>query len=542
MRGSGALLGKIMPTARHNSGGKKVTRRVANADFAEVPHEQLALWMSEMLVASDHALIFVDDLWRIEYWSVQAEQLLGWKTNSVVGKGLGGVLGLTPDGNRRLRESFAVRAPVLRQRISLRKAGGAKIDLTVMIRQLPARPDGSPNGCLVSLQDDVTSRVTQEFQKFFHAVDQSMMGALMANPHATIEYANPRAVEILGLSPMELIGCSLTGNAGAPADALCLVPDGLGELNELDDFADWRGDIIYQHPDGRHLMLYVIASGIRDGSGSVVNRVLLFEDLTERRAIEQAERDLRDHMAHAGRLAALGEMATSIAHEINQPLAAIANYSQGSLRRIESGTDQSAAVVGALEEISRQVERAGAIIKNVRRLASHQETEMAPVQLDLLIRQLLPMLNINAKNIGSRLDYQCNHAAPLVMGNETQLSQIILNLSKNGFDAMVECSPEKRHLLMRIEDAPAHDGKAHLSLIVQDQGCGIADDDLAKIGTPFFTRKINGLGLGLSMSRTLLEAHGSHLVVKRNVPPLEGMTFSFTLPVCQTLKLTGGNP
>ena len=521
-----------MPTARKHPEPSAATSTAPLRRFSDVSHEQLLLWASELIDASEHALIFVDELWRVQYWSPQAEQLLGWKENHVLGKGLGGVLGLTPEGNRRLREGFAERGPVLRERLPLRRAGGTKIDRTVIIRQLAPGADGAKAGCLVTIQNDIISRTTQEFHKFFHAVDQSMVGALMANAQGTIEYANPRAVEILGLSPMALIGCSLTESADGPGDGLFLLPEPLHLL------ADWRRDILYQHPDQQALTLYVVASGIRDGSGALVNRVLIFEDLTERRAIEQAERDLRDQMAQAGRLSALGELATSIAHEINQPLAAIANYSKGSLRRMRmspgSVMESTADVIGALEEISRQVERASAIIQNVRRLASRKETEMSPVQLDLLVQQLMPIQSITAKKADARLDYQCRHKSPVVMGNETQLSQIILNLCKNGFDAMADTPPEQRQLSMRIEDAPDQNGQNRLNVIFEDRGCGIADEDLSRIGTPFFTRKANGLGLGLSMSRTMLEAHGCHLLVKRNPPPHPGMTFSFALPVSIT--------
>lgn len=504
------------------------------ADFSAMPRELMAHWMSATIEASDHALIFVDAQWRIEYWSRQAEKLLGWSTNTVIGKGLGSVLGMPPESSRRLRESFDARAPLLRERLGLRKAGGAKIELTVVIRELPKASSDDPSSYLVSLQDDVASRVSQEFQKFFYAVDQSMVGALIANPNGIVEYANPRAVEMLGLSPLELVGCGLMSRHSAPADSLDLLPE------ELGDVADWRGDRAFRHLSGQTMSLYVVASGIRDGSGRLINRVALFEDVTERRALEQAERELRDSLAHAGRLASLGEMATTIAHEINQPLAAIANYSQGALRRIGKGQDDREVIVSALEEISRQVSRASTIIQNVRKMARQTPTTMDVVDLHTMIQLLLPMLSLSAKRAGVRIEYNRLAGDTVVLGDETQLSQIVLNLAKNGIDAMARTKPEQRLLAIEIT-SPERAGKPGQACIaIHDHGSGIEDEHLEKIGTPFFTLKANGLGLGLSISRTLLEAHGSHLDVKRHPAPQTGMCFSFTLPIHDTHARSAG--
>jgi C4-dicarboxylate-specific signal transduction histidine kinase len=325
-----------------------------------------------------------------------------------------------------------------------------------------------------------------------------------------------------------LIGCSLFARGDVPhgpGDCLDLLPE------EAIDHPEWRGDRVLERGAGRSLTLYVVLSGVRDAAGRLVNQVVLFEDLTERRALERAERELRDSLAHAGRLAALGEMATTIAHEISQPLAVIANYSLGSLRRLRMGDLQPEPLIGALNEISAMVTRADGIVRNVRRMARQQATAIVPVDVDALLGQLLTMLRISTRDTGARIELQPGLERAWVLADDTQLTQVLFNLARNGIEAMSEVPEPQRVLVIGtgLDPAPSHPPAARFT--VTDRGCGIADEHLDVIGTPFFTLKPDGLGLGLSITRTLLEAHGSRLDVRRNAPASGGMSFSFSLPL-----------
>jgi two-component system sensor histidine kinase DctS len=497
-------------------------------DLAALPHEDLVRWACTLVESSDRAEVFVDDQWRIVFWSPRAAVMFGWSRDTVFGKGITQVVGMTAEAGRALRLRTGPAGTLLRETLSLRRAGGTRIDAMLSIHPLAADEHGRTGGALFTFQDDEASRVNQEFRKFFSAVDQSMVGALIADPDGFVEYANPRSAEMLGLSPVQLIGCSLFGRGEgphAPGDCLGLLPEeSMGQ-------AEWRGDRQVTRDARPDLTLYVVLSGVRDAAGRLVNQVVLFEDLTERRALERAERQLRDSLAHTGRLAALGEMATTIAHEINQPLTAISNYSLGSLRRLRGGDLQPAPIVGALTEISALVTRAGAIVRNVRRMARQQPMAILPVDVDALFGQLLTMLRMSARDSDVAVELQCGLGGTRVLADETQLSQIVLNLARNGIEAMADVPEARRRLLVDVTPEAARESPVAARFTITDHGCGIADEHLDMIGTPFFTLKRDGLGLGLSITRTLLEAHGSRLEVRRNPPEDGGMSFSFTLPL-----------
>jgi two-component system sensor histidine kinase DctS len=498
-------------------------------DLAALPHEELVRWTCSLVETSDRAEVFVDDQWRIVFWSPRAAAMFGWNRDTVLGKGITQVIGMTAEAGRALRVRTGASGTLLRETLTLRRAGGTRIDTMLSIHPLVADDHGrTGGGALFTFQDDEASRVNQEFRKFFSAVDQSMVGALIANPDGFVEYANPRCAEMLGLSPVQLIGCSLFGRGGVPlgpGDGLGLLPeDSMGQ-------AEWRGDRTVSGQGGTDLTLYVVLSGVRDAAGRLVNQVVLFEDLTERRALERAERQLRDSLAHTGRLAALGEMATTIAHEINQPLTAISNYSLGSLRRLRGGDLQPAPILGALTEISALVTRAGAIVRNVRRMARQQPMAILPVDVEALFGQLLTMLRMSARDSAVAVDLQYGLGGTRVLADETQLSQIVFNLARNGIEAMADVPATRRRLQVGVAPDAAREPPVAARFTITDYGCGIADEHLDMIGTPFFTLKRDGLGLGLSITRTLLEAHGSRLEVRRNAPESGGMSFSFTLPL-----------
>jgi PAS domain S-box-containing protein len=497
----------------------------ADESVARVPLEHSMHWVESLAEASGRAVIFVDDRWRIDYWSLRAEHLLGWGAAQVIGKGLGTVLGIPSERSRLLREAFEASPPLNNEHITLHKAGGSSIEVTISIRPLPgSAPD---KGCLVTLGDDAEAAANVEFRKFFQVVDQSRSGVLLTNPEGLIEYANPRAGKILGCTSAQLFGASVLPRFDTQPPSIPLLPHEAAHQAEWR--GEWRGDQRIERPDGITLDLHIALSQVRDVTGEVANRVIQFEDITERRALEAEQQELRDGMAHAGQMAALGEMATTIAHEVNQPLTAIANYSQGSLRRLDAGNTDMAPILFALREIVDQVKRAGGIIQNVRRLARRQETKMDAVDIRQLIAQLLPMIRMSADALDVKVISETTARNTVALANETHFSQILLNLAKNGIDAMAETPKNGRVLTIRLADLDDTPSAEHLRVSVSDRGCGIADNDLARLGTPFFTLKPEGLGLGLSTVRTLLEAHGSRLEIFRNAPDEPGMTFIFTL-------------
>lgn len=278
----------------------------------------------------------------------------------------------------------------------------------------------------------------------------------------------------------------------------------------------------------RHTFLSV-KFPLYDASGAAVAVGGISTDITARKRTEeelrQAEARERAHqaeLAHVLRLGTMGEMAASLAHEINQPLGAIANYAQGCVHRLRDGGAEPAAVLHAVEEIAREALRAGQILRRVRTLVRKEEPLRERLDLPELVRDAARIVAPEASRHGVAV--QVGDAGPLppVHGDPIQIEQVVINLLLNGLDAVVaNGAHEARELVVTI----AADGDAGIEVTVRDTGIGIPPDD---VFIPFYSTKPGGLGMGLSISRSIIEAHGGQLTATRN--PDRGSTFRFTLP------------
>lgn len=275
----------------------------------------------------------------------------------------------------------------------------------------------------------------------------------------------------------------------------------------------------------RLIETYVVP--MRDSSGKVISAIALTRDLTKcQDAEDRAQRHLAE-LARVARIASMGEMASGIAHELNQPLTAIANYASASLRKLELSTDGTTEVNKLLTEISLQARRAGEIIRNMRRLVGRSESSTTAVDINDVVRLMMSFAEPEARHHGivlrSELD-QCNH---LVSARRIEIEQVIFNLLKNSIEAMSQC-PTAGHDV--VISTVAKRGRS-VEISVRDSGPGIETSNLNKVFDAFFTTKTEGMGMGLAISRSIVEAHGSQLAVRKN--PDRGVAFSFELPVAQ---------
>jgi two-component system sensor kinase FixL len=250
----------------------------------------------------------------------------------------------------------------------------------------------------------------------------------------------------------------------------------------------------------------------------------LMRDLTaEKRAEEEALRH-REQMLHASRLTTMGEMAAAIAHEINQPLSAIATYTAACQRLLDQGESARADVLAALREIGGQAQRAGQIIQRMRNFTRSRESQRKRVELGPLVEEIRPLAELDAKAHHVRLALEIEAGLPPVNADGVQIQQVLLNLLRNGVDAM-EGLPEERRRL-RLRAARDHEGMVRVA--ISDCGPGVALDDRERLFTPFFTTKPTGMGMGLAISRSIVTAHGGKLDCENGAEG--GATFWFTLP------------
>ena len=229
-------------------------------------------------------------------------------------------------------------------------------------------------------------------------------------------------------------------------------------------------------------------------------------------------------LAHASRLNTLGEMASGLAHEINQPITAITLYSEVGLARIQQAAAEPAALRETLEKIAAQSARAQAIIQQVRHFARQSKPQYAAVRIDELLGDIADFLSLEARRHHVRLRQDLAPNLPPVLADALQVQQVVLNLVRNAVDAIADSEgPRAITVLARQE-------QAFIELAVRDTGPGVAPDLIGQLPHPFFTTKTDGLGLGLSISQSIVEAHGGRLWATPNADG-PGVTFHFTLPV-----------
>jgi len=256
-------------------------------------------------------------------------------------------------------------------------------------------------------------------------------------------------------------------------------------------------------------------------------------DLTERQVTETRLQELQSELVHISRLTAMGEMASALAHELNQPLAAISNYLNGSRRLLEKSSDKPSVMArDALAKAAEQAVRAGQIIHKMRDFVSRGETERKVESLSKLVEEASALALVGAKEQSVRVRFQLDPKADLVLADKVQIQQVILNLIRNAVEAMSESTSRQLSLSSNVAD----DNMVRLS--TADTGSGIAPELHKQLFQPFITTKAQGMGVGLSISKTIIEAHGGSIWIEPN--PGGGTIVHFTMRRASEEDLSDG--
>jgi PAS domain S-box-containing protein len=248
-------------------------------------------------------------------------------------------------------------------------------------------------------------------------------------------------------------------------------------------------------------------------------------DITQRKETEIELREQRVELAHVARITTMGELAASLAHELNQPLTAILSNAQAALRFMSSKPADLEEVREILQDIVKDNSRAGEVIRRMRALVKKEELDFASVDLASLIHDVVVLVHSDAILLNIKLALDLDDNLPPVRGDKVQLQQVVLNLLLNAFDAMKDCPASERDVKLRLEG----NGVGLIQAAVSDHGTGLSGDKLDKIFQPFYTTKGEGLGMGLSICRSIIEAHGGRIWAQNNAG--RGATFYFTIPV-----------
>jgi two-component system sensor kinase FixL len=234
----------------------------------------------------------------------------------------------------------------------------------------------------------------------------------------------------------------------------------------------------------------------------------------KRQREEQDARRLQERLTHVSRMATMGEMAAGIAHELNQPLSAIATYARACERFLESADPDLPETLSSLKEIGLEALRAGEIIRRLRQLVSTHPRAREPAQLNDLVRDLTVLMQADARVHKTQIDFDLAPALPLMRADRAQIQQMILSLVRNAVEALAEAATPARKVTIRTHRA--RDGR--IELAVCDNGPGVAPDMAERLFMPFVTTKSSGTGLGLAISQTIAQAHGGTIAYRPNEP------------------------
>ena len=271
---------------------------------------------------------------------------------------------------------------------------------------------------------------------------------------------------------------------------------------------------------------HVREQGVRWVDGRVI-RLGIATDITDRKKTLEIARQQEERIANTARLITMGEMASMLAHEINQPLSAIANYCNGCVARLRAGAGAEE-LLPAMRKAAAQAERAGKIIQRIREFVKKSEPHRCAAAVAAILDNALAFVEIDAQRRGIRLSVAVAPDLPDVYADCIMIEQVVLNLVRNGMDAMSDALGEERVLSIRARRAQISSAN-FVEISVIDRGHGISEEDRERLFQPFFTTRAEGMGMGLPICRSIIELHDGHLSVEPN--PEGGAIFAFTLPV-----------
>ena len=344
-------------------------------------------------------------------------------------------------------------------------------------------------------------------------------------------FVNRAMEEITGWSSSELIGANqheilhhTRGDGTAHPSDECPV-----YLTFLDSKPRFVDEDLFWRKGRTSFSVEYSSTPIRDEVGKTIGSVVVFRDISERKRAKEETRQHQLELSHVARLSTMGEMASGIAHEINQPLTAIATNAHACIRMMESGR-QLDRCADVMEKIGTQAERAGEIIRQLRQFVRKEEPERVRTDINDLIREVLVLIKPEVDRGGVRLRQDLDRGVGKVLVQRIQIEQVIINLVLNAIEAMSEVKEDARLLLIGSRRG---EGET-VEVKVSDTGPGLEGSIRDQLFNPFITTKPKGMGLGLSISLGIIEAHNGNLYLDSG--PGEGAVFRFALPVCQEEK------
>ena len=353
------------------------------------------------------------------------------------------------------------------------------------------------------------------------AMEDSMQVGLRARDlDGTLVYVNRLFADLVGLAPEQLIGVKVPYPYWQPDDTEAAM---IRHRRNLAGGAPPGGyEASWRHSSGRVVRVLVLDAPLIDAHGRHIGWMGSVLDITEARAAEERERRQFEQLAHHARLTSLGEMASTLAHELNQPLTVMSSYSAGLGNALQARGFQDPDILGALQSLGEQAAQAGRIVARIREFLSRHEPRDEPVDLQHVAGQALELLSHELRKRDIRWRLTAAPGLAPVRGDPVLLEQVLINLIRNAADAMAYC--ERREIAVTVGAA----GPGFARVDVRDSGPGLQGRTARELCQPFYSTKSEGMGLGLAICRSLIESH--HGVLDAGDAPGGGALFSFTLP------------
>lgn len=486
--------------------------------------------LEAVIGTSADAVITIDQKGIVQSFSRVGEKLFGYRASEVIGHN---VSMLMPSPDRQKHDGYLERylrtgekrIIGLGRQVDARRKDGSAFPIHLMVGEVTQAGQRLFTGFIHDMSERVAAERAVASERNFVAamLDTTQALVVVLDPQGRVVRSNAACQRLSGYGAGELVGRSI----------LDLIPDArtsLHGLMESDPFDAqvpnrWEGSLLCKGGEVRLVSwsTAAIQAAIQEDKSAPRYLVTTGIDMTENRRSEARAQELQHHLYRIGRISELGEMASAIAHELNQPMTAVANYVNASRRLLDGVEDEKAArIITLLNRAVEQTDRAGQIVRRLRQLIGRGQSELQPTDLNAVVREASDLALIGAREEAIEVRFHLQENLPLVLADATQLQQIVLNLVRNAVEALQ--AVEYRSLL--ISTVTSADT---VELSVSDNGPGLDPEVANQLFMPFVSTKAKGMGIGLSICRSILDAHQGQI----RAEPVEGggTRFRVSLPV-----------
>lgn len=458
-------------------------------------------------------------------------RMTGYTRGEIVGRDVLDLYALeSVDQARHVLQQFVEIGEVENAELKLRRKDGGHMDVNLNVSAL-LDPDGAKQASRLSWRDITRHKmaIREREEQLRLLLDSTAEAIYGLDLHGRCTFYNPKCAKLLGYDEsVDLTGKNMhalmhhSHADGTPyAEADCKIVQAFRQRQKVhvDDEVFWRAD-------GTSFAAEYWSNPIVRGD-DLVGSVVTFLDITSRRMAEEKVREQHALLTHVSRLSTLGEMAAGLAHEINQPLAAIAAYAAGTSLRLKSGTTTETQLVDIFDRIAADAQRAGEVIRRLRQFVRKRDTERAIVDVNRSVEEVRRFLLAEAIQRQITLELDLAVDLPKVCVDEIEFQQVLLNLIRNAFDAMADVHPTARTVTVSSNVG----GGKTIEVAVHDNGPGISPHLGEQVFEAFYTSKTEGLGMGLAISRSIIETHGGRIWIGEAAEA--GGAVHFSLPAVQ---------